>query len=378
MNHNKKISIFLFTSMLHGGGAERVASTLSQAFKSVDITLILEEGVVSYPYKGRLIILHEKQPQNKSVMHLRSLWKLGKLMKDMKPDIVMCFLPIPSTIAVGAKVLFNYKGKLIMRVSDTFGEWIHRTRFGLWKKLILAIVYKFSPVIVATSDGVRVDLMQNFDVNEEKIKVIHNPFDIHHICKLAEEEVEHPWFKDEIPIIISVGRLTEAKAPAHCIKAFSKVRRAVKCRLVIIGTGELRGSLEELCKHLELKEDVVFLGWQDNPFKYVARASVFVLSSLWEGFANVIVEAMALGIPVVSTDCPSGPREIITDGLNGILVPVGNIDKMAEAIIKVLSNTELALKLSNEGRKRAHYFHVEKIIREYEEMLVNVYSGRWT
>ena len=143
-------------------------------------------------------------------------------------------------------------------------------------------------------------------------------------------------------------------------------------RLMILGDGPEKEKLTHLAFQMGLSKDVAFLGFQENPFKYMKKASVFVLSSLQEGFGNVIIEAMACGAPVISTNCPTGPGEIIQHMENGILVPVGGQQQMAQAILAVLENPALAKKLSLEGKKRAEFFSVEKSVKEYEKVFLEL------
>jgi len=193
------------------------------------------------------------------------------------------------------------------------------------------------------------------------------------LYNLAKEPVEHPWFNNkEIPIIIAVGRLTKAKDYPTFLRAFSLICKKRKAHLVILGEGEERKNLENLIHKLNLPENVAFLGFQKNPYKYMQKASVFVLSSKREGFPNVIVEAMTCGVPVISTNCQSGPNEIIKNGENGILVPVGDEKALAEAILKVLNNHSLRQKFSEQGRKKAQDFTAEKSIKEYEKLFQEV------
>lgn len=143
-----------------------------------------------------------------------------------------------------------------------------------------------------------------------------------------------------------------------------------------MGEGEDRGRLEYLIKELKLENDVSLLGFVENPYAYMQRSDVFVLSSRWEGFGNVLVEAMACGCPVVSTNCPSGPAEILGNGEYGILVPVGDVEKMAKSIIKILTNKELREELSNKALKRAKEFHVEKAVEKYLQIFSEVCMGK--
>ena len=207
-------------------------------------------------------------------------------------------------------------------------------------------------------------------IRENKIAVIYNPVDIDEIERLSSEAVEHPWFREETPIIVSVGRLTKQKGYPHLINSFSLVRKAFPCRLLIIGEGEDREKLLRMAREKALERDVEFLGFQKNPFKYMARASLFVLPSLYEGFGNVIVEAMALGLPVISTDCPSGPSEIIEDGKNGLLVPVGDEDALSRAMTEVLTNNALKERLGREAPRRAAFFGIDKIAGDYRSIFL--------
>jgi glycosyltransferase involved in cell wall biosynthesis len=173
------------------------------------------------------------------------------------------------------------------------------------------------------------------------------------------------WFKSQaIPVILSAGRLVKEKDYETLIRAFAMVRKKRPARLAILGEGAERNSLLELTERLGIKEDVALLGFKTNPYVYMARATVFVLSSTVEGLPNVIVEAMAVGTPIVSTDCKSGPREILDDGKYGILVPVGDADALAKAIEKQLDEpTDKELLL-----KRSEDFSLEKVIDQFLEI----------
>jgi glycosyltransferase involved in cell wall biosynthesis len=141
--------------------------------------------------------------------------------------------------------------------------------------------------------------------------------------------------------------------------------------LIILGRGDKKEELKNLARNLNIDEYVTFLGFQSNPYGLVARSNLFVLSSLWEGFPNALIEAMACRIPVISTDCSSGPKEIITSGVNGLLVPVGDVDILADAILKVLTDKELSNKIAKNGRKRVMDFEAKKVVREYEKLFIS-------
>jgi glycosyltransferase involved in cell wall biosynthesis len=198
----------------------------------------------------------------------------------------------------------------------------------------------------------------------EKIKVIYNPVITPELFAKAEEPLDHPWFRPgEPPVVLGVGRLTQAKDFPTLIRAFALVRKERPARLMILGEGEERPKLEALVRELGLEEDVALPGFVGNPYKYIARAGVFVLSSAWEGLPTTLVEALALGTPVVSTNCKSGPEEILEEGRWGRLVPVGNIEELAKAIGESLSMPRL---LNGGALDR---FRVDIVVDRYLEVM---------
>jgi glycosyltransferase involved in cell wall biosynthesis len=196
--------------------------------------------------------------------------------------------------------------------------------------------------------------------------------DIDMIKKLAQEELRDPTFSPNIPVIISVGHLRAEKDFPTLLKAFSIVRKNVPSRLAILGNGEEKTRIEKSIKELSLKDNVYLAGFQENPYKFIKRSAILALSSLYEGFPNVLLEAMALGIPVVSTNCPSGPAQIITDGENGLLVPVRDEHLLAKAILRILQDEDLRKRLIENGYKRVKDFLPEKIIRQYEAIFTEL------
>ena len=217
--------------------------------------------------------------------------------------------------------------------------------------MIKKFVYKYSDKVIAISDGVAQDLIKNFNLSPNKVRVIYNPSADPEIKNLSNENVTHPWFQIDIPIIIGIGRLTHQKDFSTLIKAFSILRKEKDCKLIIIGEGSERSKIESLISKENLKDDIELMGFQVNPWKYLSKSNLFVLSSLWEGFGNVIVESMYLGTPVISTDCPSGPREILKNGDLGILVPPADPELLSTEILNFLNfpneNLEKALKAEN-------------------------------
>ncbi|MDY6784005.1 MAG: glycosyltransferase [Cyanobacteriota bacterium] len=201
------------------------------------------------------------------------------------------------------------------------------------------LFYPRADGIVAASQGVAEDLIKTIRIPSDKISTIYNPVVSDRLLDFAKN-LSNPTaiISPTKPIILGAGRLTKQKDFVALIRAFAKVRTQLNSHLIVIGEGENRFQLEQLVRTLNLTKDVSLPGYVDNPYRYMAQASLFVLSSAWEGFGNVLVEAMAVGTPVVSTDCPSGPSEILEGGKYGKLVPVGDESRLAEAMVETLKH----------------------------------------
>jgi glycosyltransferase involved in cell wall biosynthesis len=197
--------------------------------------------------------------------------------------------------------------------------------------------YRHVDQIVAVSQGVADDVMAITGLPAPRVTVVRNPVVMPTLPELAQYPVDHPWFDGGgPPVLLGAGRLTAQKDFPTLLEAFARVRAQRPCRLVILGDGRLRGALQHQAAALGVAEDLSLPGFTSNPYAYMARAAVFVLSSAWEGSPNVLTEAMAVGTPVVATDCPSGPREILQGGRYGPLVPVGDAPALARAILDML------------------------------------------
>jgi glycosyltransferase involved in cell wall biosynthesis len=175
-----------------------------------------------------------------------------------------------------------------------------------------------------------------------------------------------------LPTVITVGRHTKQKDQETLIRAFARTLERVPARLVLVGQGPWRSNLEALVAELGIGDAVLFAGWQENPFCWMARSDLFVLSSRFEGFGNVIVEAMACGLPVICTDCRGGPSEIVRGGEDGILVPVGDVETLAGAITKLLLDEVLRAEFAQKAQCRAAAFDISQIGIQYEEILQSV------
>ena len=357
---------------LRGGGSERVLVNLLKGLDryKFSIILVLYERVFDFPLPDNLEIKILDIYASKNLFKLAAgfiskIINLTKLIRQNKPDVIFSLLSSTNVTVILAKLLSRMKCKLIVSEHTHPSVNLNNEVYGGITKGFVKFLYPRADRIIAVSEGIKEDLIKNFNIPEKKITVIYNPVDINEIKRFSQEDVDHPWFYDELPVIVSVGRLTRQKGYPYLIGAFSIVMKSLPCKLLIIGEGENRGRLVKLAEECGLERDIEFLGFQKNPFKYMVNSSVFVLSSLYEGFGNVIVEAMALGLPVISTDCPSGPSEIINDKKNGILVPVKDEKALADAILSVLTNSQLKNNLGREAKKKAQTFAINKIVEKY-------------
>jgi len=368
-----KQRILFVCSSLGGGGAERVAVLLLEYLDrdrfEPGLVLFQEWRDYDMPRDVPVICLQKRGWYD----FLKLIWRLSRVYKNWKPDVVLSFLSHVNIIAVLAQKLSHAKFRLLLSehaLQDVSLSNAKTPLSLLFSKWMPRWLYPCADKVICVSQGVAESVQHQYKTPIEEIRVIYNPVDLKHISTLAQEGVEHPWFAPKTtPIIISVGRLNVQKGYPYLLKAFAHVAAKLPCRLVILGKGKEEQALKALAKQLSIEGKVAFLGFQENPFKYMAHSDLFVLASLREAFGMVITEAMACGIPVISTNCPSGPAEIITDGVNGLLVPIANELALASAMLQVLTDRQLATNLAQAGRERARDFAVGKIVKEYEEIL---------
>ncbi len=362
----RKIAIFL--TDLGGGGAERVMLNLANGFVSkgftVDLLLVNAKG----PYLSKVhpdinLIGFEADRLSRSVPVLLTY------LKRERPDVLMTALEDTNLAAIFAHLLARVSTRMVVTVHNNLTQESKQSK-SLKRRFVPSLIrwiYPFADLVIAVSHGVAEDL-KKLGIHPDKIRVIYNPIITPDFGEMAQAQPEHPWFNDsrDTPIILGVGRLEPQKDFETLIRAYSLVRQRQPARLMIVGEGSQQKRLLALCKELHLSEaEVAFTGFVENPFAYMSQASVCVLSSAWEGFGNVLVEAMGVGTPVVSTNCPSGPAEILENGKYGRLVPVGEWGDMAIAILSTLSDPIRSSVL----QQRAQSFSLEKILHEYQRHL---------
>ena len=232
---------------------------------------------------------------------------------------------------------------------------------------------RLSDKVVANSESLASEVKEVFRLNSE-VRTIYNGIDIEGIREKSKEEKTHDWLGSDIPVIIAIGSLNTQKGFPYLLEALEIVNRTKTIRLIIIGNGEKK-ELVSLSKELSIEDKTDFLKAVPNPFPYMAKADIFVCSSLYEGLSNVILEALALGKPIISTDHKHGANEIIEDQKSGILVPVRDSQRMADAIIKILDDEQLRRKLGEEAKNKSRNFSRDRMISEYEKLFGEICSA---
>lgn len=299
--------------------------------------------------------------------HVRQARALACYMGRYKPDCVLSNLPAADIATLWATRFVAEPPPIIPVLHGLVGRDWRRRRLRRYRYL-LARAARF----VGVSRGVSASLSANMEVPGDGITTIYNPVVTPDLQVRMAERPDHPWLQGrETPVILAVGRLAHEKDHFTLIKAFARIATRRPCRLIILGEGALRKELEGLVADLKLTDRVSLPGWVENPFAFMSRASLFVLSSIYEGLGMVLIEALACGCPCVSTDCPAGPAEILEDGRVGPLVPVGDETALAEAMGRVLDQPPDGQVLKG----RAACFSAGRATAAYENMLSTVVSA---
>jgi glycosyltransferase involved in cell wall biosynthesis len=337
-----KEKIALFLPSLVGGGAERVMVNLanSMAAKGVRVDLVVAHAEGAYKNQ---VAANVHIVDFKSARSLASFPKLVGYLRREQPKALISALEHTNVLSIWAKRLafVSTKNVITEHISSSLinyaaGYTPTKLRATLYA---MRFSYPLAEKIVTVSQGVADDLVQTIGINKNKLEVIYNPVLNESMFEKAEQPIDHPWFQPgQPPVLLGVGRFVPQKDFPNLLKAFALLRKKQMARLVILGEGELRPQLESLVKELGIEADVQLPGFNSNPYAFMKRASVFVLSSVLEGLPTVLIEAMALGTPVVSTDCKSGPKEILGSSGYGMLVPTENPEALAAAIEKTLNS----------------------------------------
>jgi glycosyltransferase involved in cell wall biosynthesis len=353
--------IALFVPSLGGGGAERVMVTLANALAerrfAVDFVLWTESGPLRslLSEKVHVVALGTCNP-------VRLVFGFARFLKTYEPDVVISALFVGNIIVALAKAASRSRTHLILTEHVAIGTYLQNEARRLRRLCVpplMRLTYLVAQDIVAVSRGAAQSLASVLGkTTSKRITVIYNPIDLARIdaMAVADDKIVN-W---SVPTIINVGRLIEQKDQQTLIRAFAKVRSRRPCRLIILGEGEKRATLTALAQKLGVGSDVLMPGFIANPYSWMKKSAVFVLSSRFEGLPTVLIEAMQCGIPVISADCPSGPAEILQDGQWGKLFLPGDIDALASAIEDALDG-----KLVANVRQRAADFSIDTAVSRY-------------
>ncbi len=293
---------------------------------------------------------------------------LFRYVERSRPNAVVSFLNQSNLVLLLLAPFLRERTRFIVNVRNHITTSARHGK-SKWMRSTPRLMKRFFPradLVLAPSHGVADDVQGITGIAADKFRVIYNPVFRPEITGLSREVPSHPWMSDsDVPVIIAAGKLKPQKDFETLLRAFALVRSRREVRLMILGQGPKQQALLDLAEQLGIKDDFHLQGHVKNPYSYFRCAAVFVLSSAWEGLPNVLIEAMACGCPVVSTDCPSGPFEILDEGRVGKLVPVGNPEKMAAAIAETLDSPPAAKVMI----ERARFFSFENSVAGYEAVL---------
>ncbi|MGI9295361.1 MAG: glycosyltransferase [Pseudomonadales bacterium] len=391
---------------LGGGGVQKNTLTIAKGLHAlgyqIDLVLCSDEGPLrsQIPKQFRIKLLPQKRPwlgRINTLLAGNDYWAtlLRPTLLARRPSKTLGFLPAladylrenqPAALlsaklhlnieAVLAKSIAKANTRVVVTQSNQFSQWYQDSRE--WRRRFIIPLakkaYQNADQIICVSQGVADDLADQLKLNRDGINAIYNPVVTPELLAGMQQAVDHSWFHaGEPPVILSVGRPGQQKDFTTLLKAFARVRQQHDVRLVILGEARdpnkkqrRQTEMDLLMRQLDITDFVDFHGFVHNPYSYMAKAAVFVLASHYEGFGNVIAEALACGCPVISSDCPSGPAEILQNGACGKLVPISDAPAMAAAI----SATLIEKNDSDAPQRRAEDFLLEPIARDYAHVLL--------
>lgn len=370
MTATPRVAVYL--PSLEGGGAERAMVDLANGLRSkgiaADVVVTRDEG----PWR-QLLSEHVELKSLKTRSSLTGFLKLVCYLHRARPDVVIAN-GASSIILASLARRIGSRAAVVARipVNQTAGLAKVNLKWRLVRKAQSALLPR-ADAVVTNSTGSSEDIVQGIPRAAARVRTIHNPVVWPGLMDEAAEPVEHPWFKDQrVPIILSAGRLSPVKGHATLMRAFALLAQRRDVRLVVLGEGAERRGLSTLAHKLGVADRVDLPGFHANPFAFMAKSRLFVLSSTHEGMPNVLIQAMACGTPVVSTDCPSGPREVLEDGKWGPLVPVGDPAALATAMLETMDRPPERSALI----ARAGEFSAEASVQAYLDLIRDL-SGQF-
>ena len=336
--------ICIYITSFGDGGVERMMVNLARGLSSLGaaVDFIVKHSQAPYldnlPPEVRLIEfgLGEKA---------ESVETLLRYLEQNRPAALISVKHKADIVAMRAKRKTTAPTRFFLRPGSSISERLRARKANLLKcwltKRSMRWLYGEADGVIAVSKCIADDVIQIAGIDPARVNVVRNPNITPELYELAASPLDHPWFEPgQPPVLLGIGGLRKAKDFPTLLRAFARVNRKRPSRLMILGKGHLHNALIELAQELGISDRVALPGFVDNPYAYLSRAKMFILSSLWEGSPNVLTEALALGTPVVATDCRCGPGEITQNGKYGALVPVGDVEGLSNAIIETLDNPQ--------------------------------------
>lgn len=364
--------VALITSGLAAGGAEKVvlrlATEFARAGHRVDLVAMHAVGPLLQDVSSKVRLIDLGAPRI-----IAGLGPLSRYLRNERPSSMLSAMSPVNCVSVWARQLARVSVRLVL-TEHTIISQVRCNSQRLSNTLLPCIMrrsYPLADAIVAVSRGAADDLADTISMPRDRIGVIYNPVVSSDLYAKRDEILNHSWFDSgSPPVVLAVGRLTRAKDFSTLIRAFQLLRQRRDAKLIILGEGELRPELERLITSISLNEHVSLPGFITNPYPYMRHSAVFVSSSKWEGLSNVIIEAMACGMPIVATDCPYGPAEILENGRWGRMVPVANPEALSLSINCALDDPR-----PRYGERRANDFSVERAVKQYLSVLLGRADG---
>ena len=376
------VHVMFFTSALGGGGAEmhllRVANHLDPARFRVSVAVARGGGVFEARLEPgvRLHVLATGTHRSSTVRLARAVLPLRRLVRAERPDVLCSVMDHANVAALAAVRGLRRRPATVACVQNSpVAKYHGGGPLAAAMPRLIRVLYPGADRVVALSRGVAGEVAAMVPAVTPRLRVIYNAGVDEALFRGAAEPVP-AGARGEGPLVVAVGRLTRQKGYDVLLDALARVRRRVPARLWIVGDGAGRQKLERQAAALGVADAVRFCGFQPNPFAFMSAADLFVLSSRWEGFANVVAEAMACGVPVVAADCPHGPGEIIQEGVSGLLARPGDPESLAAAMLRVLEDPQLRARLAAAGRVRADRFHASRVAAEYGELFAAIAGAR--
>ena len=366
--------ILFVTNNMGLGGAEKKIVDLANGLceNGFEIAILAfdakdEKGIRIKDLSPRIQIITLATRCNLPIVSLcRRFYETVKAIRRWNPDVVYSNLWNANLFAAVAGKLSGTG--VVLEVSNSEAIEIERKKSRTLTRFYRKSVYRLADAITAVSKGAACEAKDIY--NLPHVETIYNGIDIEDVTarsNIPGDTVPHAYFRDEPPVVVATGRLQKQKGYRHLLEAFRIVSEATEARLIIIGEGNLKDELRRTVKSLGMEDRVAMVGAVE-PYPFMRHGDIFAHSALHEGFGIVLVEAMSLGMPVVSTDCNYGPGEIIENGKNGLLVPVGDPRKMASRIIRLIGDKDLRSSLGEKAKERARRFNSDAMVSGYEEI----------